>query len=64
MIFKEISYLRIFLKAAEKIKLQLKMTGIVNTLREDISRFILISCRFVLRMRNISKDIEEIKTHT
>jgi len=38
----------------KKIEVHSNLTGIAGTLREDIQMFMIISCRILLRMRNVS----------
>ena len=52
--FPEIWYLSIFWKSVKKIKVHSNPTGIVGTLHEDKHTFMIISCRILLRMKNVS----------
>jgi hypothetical protein len=46
--------LRIFRKYVEKLKFLLNLTGIADALREDLCAFMIVLCRILLRMRNVS----------
>jgi hypothetical protein len=55
MDFHEISYLNILKKNVKKIKVSVKSDTITGTLHEDEYVFLIISCSFLLRMRNVSE---------
>ena len=52
-IFHEIWYLRIFRKSVETIQVSLKPVKNKDTLHEDRYTFLILSCSFRLRMRNV-----------
>jgi hypothetical protein len=52
--FHEILYLGIFRKSVKKIEVSLNLTRIKGTLHEDQYTFYIISCSFLLIMRNAS----------
>jgi len=52
--FHEIMYMSIFQKFVEKIQVWLKSVKNSGTVHEDVSTFMIISHRFLLRMKNVS----------
>jgi len=54
-------YLSVFKKSLKKIQFSLKSERIMGTLHIDLCTFMIISCRILLKIRNISKQILEEK---
>ena len=54
-------YLSVFKKSLKKIQFSLKSERIMGTLHIDLCTFMIISCRILPKIRNISKQILEEK---